>query len=216
MKEVSQPEDDKLGAMKRKRIVLGTKNQDKQKELARLLKGSGFRVLTLADFPASRDVKETGKTFEANARLKARHYSKKTGLFTMADDSGLMIAALNGKPGVFSARFAGPGCTYHDNCEKVLRLLKGKKGSARRAKFVCVIALYDAGKPVAVVRGECPGFIAEERRGTNGFGYDSVVIPAGSKKTFAEMTPAEKNRVSHRGRALREAVKVVRRYRVML
>jgi XTP/dITP diphosphohydrolase len=196
-----------------KTVVLGTKNKDKRRELAGLLKGMSVRVLSLADFPRCADVKETGRTLEANARLKARFYSKKTKLLTLADDSGLMIAALNGRPGVYSARFAGPACDYLDNCKKALRLLKGKKGRARRAKFVSVIAIYENGKPVDVVRGECPGTMTEELRGKNGFGYDAVFVPDGSKKTFAEMTPAQKNAVSHRGRALRAAVKVLRSYR---
>lgn len=196
-----------------KNVVLGTKNEDKRRELSRMLKGTGIRVLSLADFPAMRDVKETGKTLEANARLKARAYSLKTKLLTLADDSGLMVAALNGRPGVYSARFAGPGCGYLDNCRKVLRLLKGKRGRARRAKFVSVIAIYENGRPVDVVRGECPGTIVEEMKGKNGFGYDPVFVPSGAKKTFAEMTPARKNAVSHRGRALRAAVRALRSYR---
>jgi XTP/dITP diphosphohydrolase len=198
----------------KKSIVLGTKNQDKVAELSHLLKGSGIHVLSLNNFPGQKDMRETGTTFAANARQKARFYSKRTGLLTLADDSGLMVSALNGKPGVYSARFAGPGCTYTDNCKKLLRLLAAKKGTARRAKFVSVIAIYDKGKFADVVRGECAGMIAEEAKGKNGFGYDAVFIPDGSKKTFAEMSPAEKNKVSHRGKALRGAVKILRNYPV--
>jgi len=193
-------------------VVLGTKNQDKVAELGHLLKGSGIHVLSLNNFPGQKDVRETGTTFAANARLKARFYSKRTGFLTLADDSGLMVPALNGKPGVYSARFAGPGCTYTDNCRKLLRLLAAKRGTARRAKFVSVVAIYDKGKCVDVVRGECAGTITEAAKGKNGFGYDPVFIPQGSKKTFAEMSPAEKNAVSHRGKALRSAVKLLRGY----
>jgi XTP/dITP diphosphohydrolase len=193
-----------------KTVLLGTKNEGKQKEMARLLKGAKVRVLTMKDFPKLKDVKETGKTLEANARLKARYYSSKAKLLTLADDSGLMVSALNGRPGVYSARFAGPGCTYEDNCRKLLKSMKGKK--SRSAKFVSVIAIYENGRPVDVVRGECPGVITEEIKGKKGFGYDPVFTPKGSKKTFAEMSSAAKNAVSHRGKALRAAVKVVRRY----
>lgn len=196
-----------------KTILIGSNNRHKAEELAHLVgRSTGARVICLKDLKPMREPEETGRTFEANARLKARYYSKKTGLFTLADDSGLMVHALNGRPGVYSARFAGPGCTYDDNNRKVLRLLKGKKGSSRSATFVCVVALYDAGKPVAVVRGECPGSIAEEPRGKRGFGYDPIVVPRGMKKTYAELTPDQKHRVSHRGKALQKAVKKIRTY----
>jgi XTP/dITP diphosphohydrolase len=114
---------------------------------------------------------------------------------------------------VFSARFAGPRCDYADNCRKVLRLLKGKKGASRRATFVSVVAIYDGKKYVGAVRGECPGRITDSMRGKNGFGYDPVFVPAGLSKTFAELSPAAKNRVSHRGRALAAAKKALVRYR---
>ena len=196
----------------KKQIVIGTKNKDKLRELQKLLKGAGIRVLSLGDFPPCRDVKENGKTFEANARKKARVYSKHTGLLTLGDDSGLMVRALNGKPGVYSARFAWPGCSYSDNNKKLLRLMKGLKGGKRQAKFVCVAALYDKGKFVGLARGECAGQIARSLAGKNGFGYDPVFVPSGLKKTFAELLQAAKARVSHRGRALRAASKVIRRY----
>ncbi len=184
-------------------IVLGTKNKDKRRELETLLAGSGIRVLTLADYPACREAVEDGRTFEANARKKSRHYSRHTKALTLADDSGLMVTALNGRPGVYSARFAGPGCTYADNNRKVLELLAKKK--SRRAKFVSAMALYDSGKFVAAVKGECRGKISEAARGSNGFGYDPLFVPDGMKKTFAELSSAQKNRISHRGKALRKA-----------
>ncbi|GEM_PF-163861 len=193
-------------------LLLGTKNHDKGKELARLLDNGGLRVLTLADFPGSPDVRETGRTFEANARLKARAFGRRTGALTLADDSGLMVDALNGRPGVHSARFAGPGCTYADNNRKLLKLLAKKTGGARSARFVCVMALYDGARSVGIARGECRGRIAVSARGERGFGYDPVFIPAGSKKTFAEMSRAAKNALSHRGRALRAAKRLILNY----
>lgn len=192
-----------------RQIVLGTKNGDKRRELESLMKGAGVRVLSLADFKCSEAV-ENGRTFEANARIKARHYSKAVKGLVLADDSGLMVNALNGRPGVYSARFAGPGCTYADNNAKLLRLLASKK--ARRAKFVSSMALYDHGKFVAAVKGECFGHIALEARGKNGFGYDPVFIPNGFSKTFAEISRSAKNKISHRSRALRKAKKLILSY----
>ena len=195
-----------------KRLVLGTNNRDKLKELQRFLKGSGIQVLSLKDFPGCPEAVESGKTFEANARIKARLYSRHTGILALADDSGLMVNFLKGRPGVYSARFAGPGCGYQDNNRKLLRLLKKTPGPKRLAKFVCVIALYDAGKKIGVVRGECRGRIAFEEKGKNGFGYDPVFIPNGFSKTYAELSAAEKNQISHRGRALRKAKAVLIRH----
>lgn len=200
------------GTILKKQIVLGTQNKDKLRELRALLKGSGVRVLSLADFPQCVGVKETGKTFEANARKKARHYALHTGFLTLADDSGLSVDSLNGRPGVYSARFAGPGCAYRDNNRKLLRLLKKVPTHKRGAKFVCVIALYQGKRCVGVVRGECRGRIAYTEKGRRGFGYDPVFIPNGFSKTYAELSPKAKNRISHRGKALRLAKKVVFKY----
>lgn len=198
--------------MKKERLVLGTKNKDKLKELKHLLKGSKIEVLSLADFPRCGDVHEDGRTFEANARKKAGIYASHTGALTLADDSGLMVNFLHGQPGVFSARFAGKGCTYHDNNVKLLKLLEKLPPSKRGAKFVCVMALYDRRQFVRAVKGECCGTIAFEERGENGFGYDPVFIPDGFSRTFAELSPATKNRLSHRGKALRAAKKAVLSY----
>lgn len=193
-----------------KQIILGTKNKNKLRELQKLLKGASVRVRSLVDFPKCRDVVEDGKTFEANARKKARLYSRHTKGWVLADDSGLMVSYLKGKPGVYSARFAGPGCTYHDNNRKLLRLLMRVPKAKRRAKFVCVMALYDNGRFVNTVRGECQGMITFEETGKNGFGYDPVFIPDGFSKTFAELPPSVKNKISHRGKALKEAIKLFR------
>src|SRR3990167_5899981 len=137
--------------MKETKILLGTKNEDKRRELERLLAGCGIRVLSLADFSVSSPIEETGRTFLANAKLKARAYAEKAKILTLADDSGLLVSSLNGRPGVYSARFAGEGCTYEDNNRKLLKLLSGKTGRFRRAKFVCVMALYDGKKFIAAV-----------------------------------------------------------------
>jgi XTP/dITP diphosphohydrolase len=198
--------------MSRRALVIGTNNKDKRREIQKLLEGEYVDVLSLADFPKTSEAVEDGKTFEANARKKAKHYSTRTGLLTLADDSGLMVHFLKGKPGVYSARFAGPGCTYQDNNQKLLRLLKDVPESRRRARFVSVMALYDRGKFVAAVKGECRGRIAYSAKGGRGFGYDPVFIPEGFRRTFAQFSSAQKNRISHRGRALRKVKPVILRY----
>ena len=131
---------------------------------------------------------------------------------TLADDSGLAVSRLRGAPGVYSARFAGSGCTYDDNTRKLLRLLKNLPKTKRKAKFICVMALYENGRFLKALRGECAGTIAASVRGSGGFGYDPVFIPRGFKKTFAELSPHTKNRISHRGRALRAARRLILRY----
>lgn len=193
-------------------VVLGTKNADKLRELQGLMKGARVRVLSLKDFPACRDVVEDKRTFAANAAKKARAYSRHTRYLTLADDSGLMVSTLNGKPGVYSARFAGKGCTYQDNNRKLLSLLEGLPIARRKAKFVCVIAVYHNGRRVGQVRGECVGTIARQARGSHGFGYDPVFLPHGFKETYAELGPKIKNRISHRAKALLAAKKVLLKY----
>ena len=190
-------------------VVLGTKNPDKLRELRSLLREEPVRVLSLQDFPRCAEPVENGKTFAANAEKKARQYSRCTRTLTLADGSGLVVPALNGRPGVYSARFAGKNCTYQDNNQKLLKLLSGVPPSKRNAKFVCVIAVYDNGKFVRTVRGECAGSIAAEEKGRKGFGYDPVFIPRGFSKTFAELSRTEKNKISHRAKALKAAKRAI-------
>lgn len=193
-------------------VVLATQNKDKLRELQGLLRGSGVAVRSLADFPKMRPVVEDGKTFEENAEKKARVYSRRTRSLVLADDSGLEVRALQGAPGVYSARFAGPRCSYSDNNRKLLGLMRTVSWPKRAARFVSVIAAYDDGRRVAVVRGECEGKIGYLEKGTHGFGYDPVFIPKGAGKTYAELSPAKKGRLSHRGKALRLAKKALVRY----
>ena len=193
-------------------IVLATQNKDKLRELQGLMRGSGVRVLSLADFQKSPTVVEDGKTFEENAQKKARIYSKRTSSLVIADDSGLEVRALGGRPGVYSARFAGPRCKYTDNNRKLLFMLRLVSWPKRKACFVSVISVYDKGKKIATVRGECEGKIGYMEKGSNGFGYDPVFIPKGSSKTYAQMTSVQKGRLSHRGKALRLAKKVLLKY----
>ena len=180
-------------------ILVATTNKHKLREIRHILKGA--RVLGLGA-----GVKEDGKTFEQNAIKKARAVARKSGQIAIADDSGLMADCLGGKPGVKSARFASPP-TPHNLCTKLLRVMR--KCVRRNAKFVCVIAVvYPSGK-MRTVKGICRGKIIHEMRGRHGFGYDPVFVPNGYKRTFAEMKPATKNRISHRARALRKLKKIL-------
>lgn len=191
------------------RIVLGTKNADKRAELSRMLAGAGIEVLSMSDFPDCPEAEESGKTFLANAKIKAGKYARHTKMLTLADDSGLMVNCLNGKPGVYSARFAGENCSYADNNRKLLRLMKKVPAAKRKAKMVCVMALYDGRRFIGSVKGECLGWIVEKEKGKNGFGYDPVFMPDGFGRTFAELKPHEKSAVSHRGKALKAAKKAI-------
>ena len=182
------------------RLVLATANPDKAKELGGLL--DGFDVqLRPADLP---DVDETEETLEGNARLKAVAVCQATGELAVADDTGLEVDALGGRPGVYAARYAGPGATYADNVAKLLDELAGVPAATRTARFRTVaVARFPDGREI-VAEGTVDGTIAEAPAGDDGFGYDPVFVPAGGDgRTFAQMARAEKAAVSHRGRALR-------------
>lgn len=189
------------------RIVLATTNLDKKAELLPMLEQTSFEVLTLADFPGCPEVIEDGETYEANAIKKAREVSLYTGEMALADDSGLNIDALQGAPGIFSARFSGEHATYESNIKKVLHKLQGVPLDKRTAKFVCCMALVDGESIKAVVQGEIKGVITEYCCGSSGFGYDPIFYSPEYEMTFAEMTSEFKNSVSHRAIALRKMVK---------
>ena len=177
-------------------FVLATANPDKAAEIEAIL-GPDFRLRPRPGSVA--DVDETGDTLEENARIKAAALAEATGLPAIADDTGLEVDALDGRPGVYSARFAGAGATYADNVAKLL--VEMGAAEVRTARFRTVaVARWPDGREV-VAEGVMPGTIAESARGTGGFGYDPVFVPAGGTRTFAEMTPEEKNAQSHRGRA---------------
>lgn len=193
-----------------RKLVLATKNSHKAREIAAILDLPGIELLTMNDFPDMGEVIEDGATFEENAGKKAfevaRHcvsYSRPgSEVFALADDSGLMVDALGGMPGVLSARFAGEKATDADNNARLLQLLDGVPEEQRTARFVCVLVLCDASGKSAVVEGRCEGRILDKPRGSNGFGYDPLFLYPPTGLTFAEMPPDEKNRVSHRARAL--------------
>ena len=183
-------------------IVLATSNKNKLKEIQELLKGFPVVIKSLADFGPMPEAVEDGETFDENAYKKAIHYAKVLGVPCLADDSGLAVDALDGRPGVYSARYAGPGATDWDNCEKLLGEMAGL--TKRTAHFVCVLSLATPAGPALTWEGRCDGEIIHERRGESGFGYDPVFFSPELGKTFAEVTMAEKSGVSHRGRALAE------------
>ena len=182
-------------------LVVATKNPGKLKEIREIL-GSEVSVTSLADFPGVGDIVEDGTTFEANATKKALSVAFHTGHVSLADDSGLEVDALNGAPGVYSARFAGEKATDEQNNRKLLRLLEETPPEKRTARFRCVIAIGAPDGSVQTAEGRAEGLILCSPRGTGGFGYDPLFLVPGIRRTFAELPPEEKNRLSHRGKAL--------------
>jgi len=183
-------------------IVLATNNKNKVKEFQALLKGSPVQIKCLQDYGPLPEAVEDGETFDDNAYKKAFHYARVLGIPCLADDSGLVVDALDGKPGVYSARFAGENSTDRENCDKLLREMEGKKD--RKAHFECVLSLATPGGPALTWEGRCDGEITTERHGKSGFGYDPVFFYPDFDKTFAEVPMEQKSEVSHRGRALAE------------
>ncbi|SMD24333.1 RdgB/HAM1 family non-canonical purine NTP pyrophosphatase [Kibdelosporangium aridum] len=187
------------------RLLLATRNAKKLVEMRRILESagiSGIEVISLNDVPEYPEAPETGATFEENAHAKAVDAVKATGLPAVADDSGLEVDALNGMPGVLSARWAGSHGNDDANLNLVLNQLGDVPDERRGAAFVCAVALVVPGQEDVVVRGVWPGRIIREARGTNGFGYDPIFVPEGETRSSAELESAEKDLVSHRGRAL--------------
>ncbi|MBJ6980323.1 RdgB/HAM1 family non-canonical purine NTP pyrophosphatase [Luteimonas sp. MC1895] len=184
-------------------LVLASGNAGKLAELRELLAGDGFALRAQSGFGVE-DVEETGLTFVENALLKARHAARETGLPALADDSGLCVDALGGAPGLYSARYAGPGGDAGRNIERLLRELDGVADDARDASFHCCIVLlrHAADPKPLVVEGDWRGRILHAPRGDGGFGYDPVFLDADSGLTAAELPAARKNAISHRGRAL--------------
>jgi XTP/dITP diphosphohydrolase len=187
-------------------ILIASANRGKIAEIRSALEGLPCRLLTVDDFPGFRAAAEDGPTYEANALKKARAAAAFSGLVALADDSGLEVEALGGGPGVRSARFAGEDADDRRNNEKLLATLRGVPPERRGARFVCVLAISAPGpsnqKREWLFRGQCEGRIAQEPRGARGFGYDPLFFYPPLRRTFGEIEPAEKLRVSHRGKAL--------------
>ena len=186
-------------------LIVATRNKDKCKELQALLQDRGVRLRTIADFPGAPDVVEDGATCEANAIKKALSAARFTGLPAIADDTGLEVAALDGRPGVYAARYAGESATYEDNWRKLLHELNGVPSTKRQARFVTVAAIAYPDGRVQVALGTLDGVITERPQGMSGFGYDPIFLVPEKGKTLAEMTPDEKNQVSHRAHAFQRA-----------
>lgn len=189
------------------KLLVATQNRGKAGEIAELLAGLSVEVVTLADIAPDLDTPETGTTFAENARQKAVAAAQVTGLLTLADDSGLAVDALDGAPGVYSKRFAS---TDEERVAKMLGLLLELPDIQRTAAFHCAVCLADANGVVAEIEETAPGIIIDIPRGSNGFGYDPIFQPDGFTITMAEMSMAEKNAISHRGKAFRQAAEILR------
>lgn len=184
-----------------KPLLIGTANPKKAHELALLLSGLPWKVVSLDEYPALPAPEENGGTFEENAIIKARYYSEAFKIACISDDSGLMVDALGGAPGVYSARYAGEQGNDAANIEKLLQELSNHPWHERAAKFICCAAFYQADTDIHIETGEICGHISVTPYGNNGFGYDPVFVPEGDEITFAEMTADAKHAISHRGRA---------------
>lgn len=187
-----------------KEVIIATKNPGKAKEFEHIFSSRGITVRTLLDFPEIPEVEETGLTFEENAILKAEAVSKALGKMVIGDDSGLMVDALEGRPGIFSARYAGEPKNDQNNTDKVLTELDGLPAEERSARFYCALAVAIPGQETITVSGTCEGRILEERRGSNGFGYDPVFYVPAKGVAMAELSSDEKNKISHRANALKK------------
>jgi len=186
-------------------LLIATSNQGKLREIREILKDLPFMLNSLSDHPAIEAVAETGDTFAENAALKATGYANMTQRLTLADDSGLEVEALNGAPGIHSARYLGDGVDYATRNQSLLSRIE--EATNRRARFVCAIAIADAeGNLLNVSHGFCQGRIATAPRGSGGFGYDPIFEPQGYDRTFAEMSMTEKNEISHRALAMQKLI----------
>lgn len=198
--------------MSKVKLLLATTNQGKAKEIKTYLKGLPLEIYSLEEAGLKETFPERGKTFSENARGKSLFYSKNWEGLTLAEDSGLEIEHLQGAPGVLSARFSGPQATDEKNNQKVLELLKGVPIEKRKARFVSYLALARRGEIIREIEEHVKGLIAFEKRGSRGFGYDPLFVFPPLGKTFAELHPEEKNKVSHRGRALKKLKEFLRKY----
>ncbi len=190
------------------RAVFATRNPHKVAEVTDILSALPLELLTLQDFPEIGDIPETGQSFEENALIKARAVFQATGVLTLADDSGLEVDALNGAPGIYSARFAGPEADYQANNAKLLEALKHVPPEKRTAQFRCVVAIVGPNIE-KTVEGIIRGTLTDKPRGHKGFGYDPLFIPEGYRQTFAQLGESIKNKISHRARAFQKAALIL-------
>ena len=194
-------------------LLVATRNPGKVREIRKALKGLGLRIRSLRDFRGVPEIEEDGKSFTENALKKARFYSKVFAKLTLSDDSGLEVDVLRGSPGIYSARFAGEKASGQENNQKLLGQMEGIPLSKRGARFKCFIAIVSPDGQEAVIEGECRGRIGFKEVGKRGFGYDPLFILPRLGKTMAQLTLEEKNRISHRGKALRKLRKKIDLFR---
>lgn len=187
-----------------KEVIIATKNPGKAREFEHIFASRGIEVKTLLDFPEIPEVEETGTTFEENAILKAEAVSRALNRMVIGDDSGLMVDALEGRPGIYSARYAGEQKNDQNNTNKVLAELENVPEEKRTARFYCALAVAVPGQKTSTVSGTCEGRILKEQRGTNGFGYDPVFYVPDKGLAMAELSSDEKNKISHRANALKK------------
>lgn len=193
-------------------LIIATKNPGKVREIRKALKGLGLRIHSLNDFSDVPEIEEDGKSFTENALKKARFYSKYSGKLIIADDSGLEVDALKGLPGIYSARYAGERASNRENNRKLLREMEGVPLSKRGARFKCAMAIVSNEGKEVVAEGSCKGRIGIKEVGKKGFGYDPLFILPQCGKTMAQLSLSEKNRISHRGKALKKLIKIIRAF----
>ena len=194
---------------RRLEVIVATQNRGKVREIKQVLKGLGLRILSLNDFPGVPQIEEDGKSFLENALKKARFYSRYFGRLTLADDSGLEVDVLKGRPGIYSARYAGEEGSTRENNQKLLKEMEAIPLSKRGARFKCVLAVVSPEGKEVVVEGSCRGRIGFKEVGKKGFGYDPLFVLPSYGKTMAQLSIEEKNRISHRGKALRKLRKII-------
>ncbi|MDD2679927.1 MAG: RdgB/HAM1 family non-canonical purine NTP pyrophosphatase [Candidatus Omnitrophica bacterium] len=193
-------------------LIVATRNKKKLKEIKAILKGTGLKLSSLAAYRKAPKIVENGKTFRENAVKKAVKAGSLTGKLTLGEDSGLCVEALGGAPGIYSSRFSGKNKSDSQNNLKLLRLLKGRPLSKRKAHYVCAVALADSNGLIATVEGRCRGLIGFRLKGRHGFGYDPLFIIPKYKQTFAQLGEKIKHKMSHRYRALEKAKKIIKKY----
>jgi XTP/dITP diphosphohydrolase len=196
-------------------VIVATRNKGKIREIREALKELGLRIHPLSDFPGVPEIEEDRGSFAENALKKARFYSKYFGKMTIADDSGLEVDGLNGLPGIYSARYAGERASSQENNRKLLRKLGGLPISKRGARFKCVLAVVSPDGREVIAEGSCRGRIGFREKGKRGFGYDPLFVLPRYGKTMAELSLGEKNRVSHRGKALRKLKKIITNFQAL-
>ena len=193
-------------------LLVATRNPGKVREIKEILSGLGFKITSLLDYSDMPTIDEDGESFAENAIKKAATIALFTKKLTMGEDSGLEVKALGNKPGIHSARFSGEGATDEKNNTKLLRALRGVPFKKRQARYRCFIAVVDGKKLIGVVNGSCSGVITTKRFGKNGFGYDPLFLIPRYAKTFGELAPSVKSKISHRARALKKFRKLIKRF----